>query len=166
MTNYIHFDQRKYKYLFYAFSRNHYYEWSNTKCDSCEVKGYKHNPFMKNCETASEIMEQVHISLQQCNVITADRDMICYNWGYDCRTVLLRCLKLKLNIYQREKLLNKLNQTIKTLIYKDIAKFDKQEQEVKPRTIIITDNNDQQVQSQKSWMSWGDGNVSILRSSS
>ena len=57
-------------------------------------------------------------------MIIADRDQVCNNYGTDSRTVLLRCLKLKLNDYQKKKLLRLLDAIIKRLIYKDIAKFD------------------------------------------
>ena len=58
--NNIFFDQRKYKYLSYAFLRNHYYEWSNVECESCKKKGYRHNPFMNSCEKAKEILGKIH----------------------------------------------------------------------------------------------------------
>ncbi len=45
----IFFDQRKHKYLSYAFLRNHYYEWSNVDCESCKQSGHRHNPFMNRC---------------------------------------------------------------------------------------------------------------------
>ena len=79
---------------------------------------------MKSCDTAKEIIHQTRAALQQCNVIIADKEQVCINWGRDSRTVLLRCLKLKLNDYQKKKLLRLLDAIIKRLIYKDIAKFD------------------------------------------
>ena len=45
----IFFDQRKHKYLSYAFLRNHYYEWSHVDCESCKQSGHRHNPFMNRC---------------------------------------------------------------------------------------------------------------------
>ena len=64
MLDYIHFDQRKYKYLFYAFCRNHFYEWSFEDCQSCVTNNQKHNPFMKSCDTAKEIIQQTKETLQ------------------------------------------------------------------------------------------------------
>ena len=120
--NNIFFDQRKYKYLSYAFLRNHYYEWSNVECESCKKKGYRHNPFMNSCEKAKEILEKIHEILQENKIANDERDRIGYNYGYDVRTVIMRIIKKHTD--DKGKMLKDLNELIRNQIYPETAKYD------------------------------------------
>ena len=72
------------------------------------------------------MLNEIHHILQENGVITSDRDRICYNYGHDIRTVIMRALKQP--VESRQQLIEQLNQMIKQEVYPIIAQFEKSQQ--------------------------------------
>ncbi len=69
------------------------------------------------------MLGEIHSILQDNGIGTSDRDKICYNYGHDIRTVIMRALKHP--VESRKKLIDQLNQLIKNEVYPIIAQFEK-----------------------------------------
>ena len=68
------------------------------------------------------MINETHRILQENEIITSDRDKICYNYGEDIRTIFMRSIKQQTE--NREEIINQLNRLIKHEIYHDIALYD------------------------------------------
>ncbi len=77
-------------------------------------------------EKADTILNKIHEILQKNNIGNSERDRICYNFGHDIRTVIMRVIKKQMET--RQSVIKELNELIKDQIYSETAKYETSQQ--------------------------------------